>query len=341
MPGAYSREKHLDSYLNDVKLKRSTRKVSTDDSTYDTVFQTRSGHALILRVHIPPGSKSNKAPSMTLVGVKASHPWLDSKMLVIGYPAIISDIQWTSSKILLGKAVNDVVKQFQLNPPTAIQITDQSLQRLQQQTNSQTKGSIHHPSLPPQHMGSPPPPNYEAALATGQVSEEVFHMPIPAVPSSFPELDKMSKSEMETLLNDDAAFLSHVEKMSAVTTINDLQESILKGNVDTAKSTLEKQEEIGTLHAEVEVLKKSLEDKVSVFQELEKKQADLCVGFDSKYVCKRLYSAKREAFSESENMASNWLDDNDDSVDEFVKKFIEKRIVYHARSAKIERLNVC
>ena len=51
-----------------------------DGTTYDTVFQTTNGFALILRVYLP--TDNNRAPSMTLHGVRASHNWLDIRMKV-------------------------------------------------------------------------------------------------------------------------------------------------------------------------------------------------------------------------------------------------------------------
>ena len=54
----------------------------TDGTTYDTVFQTTNGFALILRVYLP--QDNNRAPSMTLHGVRASHNWLDIRMKVRG-----------------------------------------------------------------------------------------------------------------------------------------------------------------------------------------------------------------------------------------------------------------
>mmetsp|Transcript_25497 Transcript_25497/g.37811 ORF Transcript_25497/g.37811 Transcript_25497/m.37811 type:complete len:426 (+) Transcript_25497:125-1402(+) len=124
----YTRQMHISSYLTDPILKPSTRKIN--DSTYDTVFQTKDHNALILRVHIPP-SISISAPRMTLVGVRAVHPWIDSKMKVIGYSNIKSDAIFVQSGLILSKVVNEVVQHFQLNPPKQLVIVDAGLKRLQ------------------------------------------------------------------------------------------------------------------------------------------------------------------------------------------------------------------
>ena len=119
------RNVHLSSYLNHPVLKPSTRKVSADDTTYDTVFQTTNGFALIVRVYVP--ADNTKAPQMTLNGVIASHNWLDIRMRVIGYAPILSDQSWRSSKLKLGDAVYAVIHHFQLHPPSISQVVDENL----------------------------------------------------------------------------------------------------------------------------------------------------------------------------------------------------------------------
>ena len=84
------------------------------DDTYDTVFQTINGFALILRIYLP--ADVNCTPSMTLHGVRATHTWLDIRMKVIGYPQIASDQSWRASGIKLGDAVHAVIRHFQVNP---------------------------------------------------------------------------------------------------------------------------------------------------------------------------------------------------------------------------------
>lgn len=119
----------MSSYLTDPTLKPSTRKVN--DTTYDTVFQTMDHHALILRVHIPPSAGMVSAPKMTLVGIRASHSWIDSRMKVVGYAPIQSDEAFVNSGMLLAQVVNTVVQHFQLHPPHCLIIVDESLKTLQ------------------------------------------------------------------------------------------------------------------------------------------------------------------------------------------------------------------
>uniref|UniRef100_A0A7S2IGW3 VPS37 C-terminal domain-containing protein n=1 Tax=Helicotheca tamesis TaxID=374047 RepID=A0A7S2IGW3_9STRA len=343
----YNRNDHIQSYLNDPTLKPSTRRVSRDDSTYDTVFQTKSGYALILRVHLPVAASTTSLPpppGMTLVGVRATHPWVDGKMRVIGYDPVNSAQNWASSGLLLGNAVSTVVQHLQLYPPNVIEITDDSLQRLQASIQGGAAGGggrqqqNRFPSNPPRSSLTQAPPDYQTALETGGGDDD-HNIPIPPVPSSFPELESMSRSEMQELLDDEEKYQAFVEEMPSVKTLNDLKSSIFKGNVETAESNLKHEEELGELHAEVQSLKEGLKEKVEKFRELESKQAELTRPPDKRDVIKKLTKAKKDAFNESEDIASAWLDDGgEDDIDEFVEKFLERRTVHHMRAAKIERL---
>jgi hypothetical protein len=68
----------------------------------------------MLRIYLPPDD--NSAPSMTLHGIRAIHNWLDARMKVTGYPPIESGQSWRDSNKMLGDAVYEVLRHFQMNP---------------------------------------------------------------------------------------------------------------------------------------------------------------------------------------------------------------------------------
>ena len=286
---------------------------------------------------------------MTLVGVNAQHSWLDSRMRITGYQPISSEAEWASCNLRLGSAVNAVVQHLQLNPPSVVEITDESLQRIQAsiaqpqpQFQPEQKQTQHaHPPLHPDVSGasSEPPPDYSTVLHAEEDSIEMSHMPIPTIPAVFPELESMSKEDMQGLLNDEDKFRKFVEQMSAVTTLIDLQTSIHKGNVETAEANLKQEEELTMLHAEVAALQSDLREKMETFRTLEAKQNELCAPPDRRDVIRKLTAAKKEAYGESEELASLWVDGGDGDVDQFIEKFMERRIVHHTRGAKLERLS--
>jgi len=110
------------------------------EEIFETVFQTKNQTVLILRVHLP-SSVTNESlllqpPAMSLIGVRATHPWIDSSMKVVGFQPISSIESWNAGGLPLGKVVKDVVQHFQLNPPTILEILDPSVQKIQPSTAS-------------------------------------------------------------------------------------------------------------------------------------------------------------------------------------------------------------
>mmetsp|Transcript_35287 Transcript_35287/g.80659 ORF Transcript_35287/g.80659 Transcript_35287/m.80659 type:complete len:388 (-) Transcript_35287:295-1458(-) len=362
-----SRDEHLKSYLDHPVLKPSTRKVSNNDTMYDTVFQTTNGFALILRVYVP--SDGRTSPTMHMHGVRASHLWLDIRMKVIGYSPVSSDQAWRNANLKLGDAVYAVIHHFQLTPPSIQEITDQNLRKLQQTLSpSRDIRDNNHTT-----QARPPPPSYESSqqsafVVNGRVHagsngdsvqaqeynleqfERVNRRPdcsvsdaevnslIPPIPSSFPELDDMAMSELQKIVEDPVALKSYVQNRTRVDTVRELKESIEKSNVDAATANLEKQDKVNLLCDEVEGLRKQLGEKVERYQELDRERNALTQPPDVDDAIRRLNVAKKNADNESEEIGDDWVESRGSDVSDFVRKFMESRLVYHTRAAKIERL---
>lgn len=298
--------------------------LSLDDSTYDTVFQTTAGDALILRVHLDP---ANRAPAMTLVGVRATHPWLDDRMRVVGYRNIQSDQTWQNCRMLLGAAVHEVVKHFQLQPPRLLEISDPGLRRLQTSLTSSSSQQQHQPVRT--EVSRDAPPDYET----------LFQVPdMPEIPTQFDEyLRDMSRADMQQLLDDELDFLAFCCTLPAYKKIQQLGYSVLNENVEVAEANLKEEARLMELHKEVTSLQSSLQAKLAVFEALEREQNKLCAPYDKREVLKQLEKAKKEAMHESEAYADEWVHDGGD-VNEFVRVFVQKRKLHHDRAAKVERL---
>ena len=342
---------------------------------YDTVFQTTNGFALILRVYVP--SDGRTSPTMHLHGVRASHLWLDIRMKVIGYSPVSSDQAWRNANLKLGDAVYAVIHHFQLTPPSIQEITDQNLRRLQEtlspsrhirETTPQQQQNNNHPA-----SARPPPPSYESSQQSAfvvngrshagsngnsvraqeynleqfekvkrrpdcSVSDAEVNSLIPPIPSSFPELDDMAMSELQKIVEDPVALKSYVQNRTRVDTVRELKESIEKSNVDAACTNLEKQEEVDLLCDEVEGLRKELGEKVERYQELDRERNSLTQPPDVDDAIRRLNVAKRNADRESEEIGDDWVESGRSNISDFVSRFMESRLLYHSRAAKIERL---
>jgi hypothetical protein len=246
-------------------------------------------------------------------------------MRVVGYPNIQSDQNWQSSRMLLGPAVHEVVKHFQLQPPQLLEISDPGLRRLQ--TN--LVGGTSRGSTNAKDVSRDAPPDYESLF---QVPE------MPNVPTQFDEfLRTMSRQDVQQLLDDELDFLTFFTTLPAYQEIQKLGESAIEENVVLAKANLEKEAQLKQLHDEVTSLQSSLKTKLDTFEALEQEQNRLCAPHDTKQVLRKLSMAKKQAMDESEAYADEWVDEGGD-VKEFVKVFVEKRKLHHVRAAKMERL---
>jgi ESCRT-I complex subunit VPS37 len=293
-----------------------------------------------VRVHLPNSGDRVRAPAMTMAGVRARHPWLDAKMRVIGYPAILSDDKWKASNMLLGTAVHEVVKHLQLEPPEVLEITDAGLQSIQSgRRNGSNKASttttastttINSVGRSSRSKSSDrnddAPPEYSSVLLN-----------MPEVPRQILELDALSREDLDQLAEDELEFAAFINKLPIFQQIQSTANDVLDENAKKAKANLEKEDRIKALFKEVTELKSTLETKLDNFQSLERKQDALCAPPDKKDILRQLATGKKEAFLESEQLAESWVEDGA-NVDAFVASFIEKRRIHHIRAAKMERL---
>jgi len=266
---------------------------------------------------------------MTLVGVKATHPWLDRNMRIVGYSSIQSDASWKEARILLGVAVHEVVTHLQLNAPEVLDLTDPGLAKLQS-----TMGSSRRNMTSSKNKKNPP--NYNSLVNSMTPPPPVD---MPTIPQQFPdELNSKSREELQVLLDDELEFLSLVRQTPVSCEMKLQRESILDENAKLATSMLERQEEYAILHGQVTDLKESLATKLEEFTAWQQKQDEFLKPPNLSLIQKELNRARKVAFDKSEDLASKWVDFGEGTVDEFCKNFIEQRHEMHLRAAKLERL---
>lgn len=371
----YTRQQHISSYLTDPTLKPSTRVVDVN-STYDTVFQTTDRHTLLLRVHMPSGSLTISAPKMTLVGIRAVHPWVDSKMRVIGYPPIRNDSEFANSGLLLSQAVNAVVQQFQMHPPRQVVFVDKSLKDLQSHlgnnnananaaTTTSTATNHNHTRLS-QQSASPPspppppkynlPPSFHHSLTFTQTDQQTQQatlndITMPHIPPTFHAYNDMDRAEMMQLMESNAdtetadKFIQPILiPLPCVQETEALKATLHEANTSFANRTIQSsQRELSEIYSQVKNLQSSLKDKIDTMNDLQRQQMELCKPMKTKDILSKLKKAKKETFEESEDIANEWLDrarqdDENADVDAFLEEFMHVRTLHHVRSAKMERI---
>ena len=283
-----------------------------------------------------------------------------------------------SSGILLAQAVNDVVKQLQLNPPSQLIIVDAGLKTLQdsirgnghaqsngagmanQQANgnqppsygSQFRQSAlqqHQQSL--RHMQQDQPPEYELPphfrsiikLTDQEIRQQTAtlqNLELPNPPSTIQSHLDLDRSKMTLMIDDPVAHLvPTLLTLPVVQEISALQHTMVESNSNIAQHNLDKQPELEEIHSEVKELQGSLKEKMEEVNDLQRKMMELCKPMESKKILHKLKKAKKEALEESEELAMEWLEgDTGANVNDFLDRFLEIRTVLHVRAAKMERL---
>lgn len=172
-----------------------------------------------------------------------------------------------------------------------------------------------------------------------EVSDDEVDTLIPPIPSSFPEIDAMPLSEVKQVVDNKEVMETFVESTSAVKTLRELKQSIEASNVDAAKSNLLDHEDIVKgVCTEVETLEQELNAKIEQYKKLDAERTAMTHPPDLQDAIKELTKAKKEAYRESEELADEWVESGGENVSDFVKQFMEVRMLYHTRAAKAERL---
>jgi ESCRT-I complex subunit VPS37 len=308
-----------------------------DDTTYDTVFQTTKGDTLIVRVNVPLASSfSIFCPAMTLAGVTARHPWVDARMRVVGYNPLESEASWKASNLTLGQAVHAVVKHIQLNPPEILEFTDSALESIQ--TKKATKRTPPRKGAPPSYDVVANSPTTSPPSSFGPNVPPAPPISLPAIPRSFPELDSLSRAELDGLMEDEFEFLSFVHKLETSGKLREIENNTLESNATLAEENLANESQLQDLLGEVKGFQETLRKKVEDFSKLESEQNALIAPPDKTLTIKALTKANKMSYDESEAFGEDWVEENNVSVEAFCKSFIARRKVHHTRAAKLEIL---
>lgn len=195
-----------------------------------------------------------------------------------------------------------------------------------------SRSGNHQQSVLPNEVIAQKVNNYE-------VSDDEVDTLIPPIPSSFPEIDAMPLSEVKRVVDDKEVMETFVESTSAVKTLRELKQSIEASNIDAAKSNLLDHEDVVKgVCTEVETLEQELNAKIEQYKKLDAERMAMTHPPDLQDAIEELTKAKKEAYRESEELADEWVESGGENVSDFVKQFMEVRMLYHTRAAKAERL---
>lgn len=313
--GPSSREAQLAAFERAFPSARKT--VQGSSCHYDVCFSPgtafRSGFSAetpqaVLRIFLPQGFPEDK-PALQLLS-KIVHPWVNQYNQVVGPPELIT---WRK-EFELSTVVQRVISELSSLPPSS---------------------PIHPSSMPIQIEARFSPPSYEAISST--ISSVALEIPTPPIPDSFPELDLMSVEELETLLNDEVAFYSHVSnQILGVKTMQEMRSDALVANFTVAQATLAQREEVTMVREEAMKLQEELARAKGSYERKVNEHVALEESRTSNAVVLEKMRKETDAAEEVSECLNEKFCNNSIEVGEFVKQYRAVRHQYHARHACVE-----
>jgi len=285
---------------------------------YEVPLTLPSRKIITVRITLPRDFP--RVPPQLQVFPAVQHRLIDTQMNVL-VQAHENLLRW-SIHASLGKTVYEIVQKFMQDPPQVIlqntiptQPVPQNFSYGQPNSNTQSTQQVVSPSL-------------------GQT-----HTPLPVLPSSFPELDSKSPSELAQLLNDENEFKKFFDTLSQVQTLRKVRDDLRINNEELAKKNLAKEAEIERVKRDLTSRYQEINEKQSSFKQKAQRQQEVMQQFSTVALINQLSGAAAEAESASDAIANQFLSGEIDQKT-FVKDFMEKRKLYHLRAAKKESLSM-
>ncbi|KAI5116881.1 hypothetical protein M0805_000397 [Coniferiporia weirii] len=160
--------------------------------------------------------------------------------------------------------------------------------------------------------------------------------------AEFPELAKLSREDLEDMLNDPQYFQAIFHSLPQVKTMLQTQVELGMANEELARGNLAMQEQLYQLRAETKDAFDQARAMETRWREIEKEQREVYQRFSPQFLLMRLRHATTAQDDASEALASAFIqssstpppghaESNGKDVDAFVKEFKELRKTYHKR----------
>lgn len=283
------------------------------DVEYRITFQAQDHLRLIMIIYLPPEFPGRARPIIRIFPVQTedlnanlSHPWLNTENIVIGSPGLNSFGHHSD----LGRVVQAIRREFERKPPI-----------VQKNINSTHSTTI-----------TPP---LSSSSSTGAVESRMKS----SINRSIPEIEQLSKDELERLQSNPLAFSAFCRKLN-ISMFASMEEKSaqLKRDVDSMMTTNV------SLTAELRAKQSTLEEKREALQEAKDAAAatasQLNKGAErlSKSVlCDNLLKASQADETESERCAEQFLQ-GDLKLEDFLNQYVSVRCQHHGRKTKYDKL---
>lgn len=310
---------------------------------FPTVKEITPGTIYEIPINLPPDRKLitlkinlpidfPRVPPTLQIYPPVRHRFVDAQMFVTAQAH--NNLREWPVHTSLGKTIYEIIQLFMKEPPqlgisTGVPFIPPSNQRLPYPVVNQ---SAYPNSNIPLSTGLPypsypEPPKKESAL------------PQAVIPSSFPELESKTPSELAQLLNNEEEFKKFFESLECVSTVKKVRDDLRNTNEELAKKNLAKEAEIETIRKDLAKKQSVATEKREAIASKSQKQQEVMRQFSTPALIEKLTDASMEAEKSSEDIAELFVSGKLDHKD-FVKQFMEERKLYHLRAAKKESLTM-
>lgn len=179
-------------------------------------------------------------------------------------------------------------------------------------------------------------PNNNTSKAQ-QKNEEVAYSPmrmaLPDVPVSFPELERLTDSQLQRLLHDTIALEVHVQAAESVASMEAVRDSQREMNAQTAANNVTLGEEVNKLRQTAVELQQKL---LALANENNSIQVEIIRAEENKRkaAVNRLRQKASDLDTSSDELGTRFVAGEID-IDKFMSEYIDGRMKYHALDAKV------
>lgn len=337
------------AHVNNLLMRYpNSRIVSHDKAVVDVPVLMKSNNFLNFRVLLHPPFPATP-PIIKLLATAAEHKFLDRNQLVVH-----ERLRMWHANDHLGDALLTVFQDFINNPPRiisyAVQNTRNTPSPMDAHQSTPSPPTYQQTTPPPQSFVQPTYPSSASSLppqyqqqATNNTSPQTFQQPqqslqlhVPPIPDIFPEIEELAlrnPQQIQSLLDSEWQFKEWFDKLSYVTTVQQLFDDLRKANMDIARENIKRNKDLEERSNEWKKLTEELQElKVSV-QDKQLKQKEVNERYQPQNVLKVLNQKIDEVEEESEDLGQQFAIGGGD-FEEFQRKYMEKRTLFHLRQEK-------
>ncbi|TRY70390.1 hypothetical protein TCAL_04834 [Tigriopus californicus] len=152
------------------------------------------------------------------------------------------------------------------------------------------------------------------------------------------KIQYLSKDELQDLLNNDSAFERFIQGLEQIQSLQGEKEMLMASNKSLAEYNLSQEPVLRRIRLELEARKNEaatlIQEVRSLLQSTDQRRGQT----DPETLLALLRASAANVDEESDQIATDFLDDKFESVDRFLEAFIEKRKVSHLRKVKGDKL---